>query len=57
MRADKERILRTSDACFAKGSHTVWSYALDPSIEVTLSGNDGKDADAYQLKEVRNAFL
>ena len=27
----------------AKGSHTVWYYPLDPSIEVTLAGNDGND--------------
>lgn len=39
-----------------KGSHTIWTYALDPSIEVTLAGNDGKDAKPYQMKEVRNAL-
>lgn len=40
----------------AKGSHTVWFYPPNPSIEVTLAGNDGNDAKPYQMKEVRNAL-
>jgi len=40
----------------AKGSHTRWHYQYDPSIFVTLSGSDGDDADAYQIKDVRNAL-
>ena len=35
-----------------KGSHTRWYYPDDRSITVTLSGNDGKDAKPYQIKEV-----
>jgi predicted RNA binding protein YcfA (HicA-like mRNA interferase family) len=40
----------------ARGSHTRWYYQHDTSIFVTLSGNDGDDADAYQIKDVRNAL-
>ena len=40
----------------AKGSHTRWVYQYDESIGVTLAGNDGDDADKYQLKQVRNAL-
>jgi len=39
-----------------KGSHTRWYHQQDHSIKVTLSGNDGDDADKYQIKEVRNAL-
>ncbi len=39
-----------------KGSHTRWYYQYDPSIFVALSGSDGDDADAYQIKDVRNAL-
>lgn len=40
----------------AKGSHTRWYYQHDPSIFVTLSGNDGNDAKPYQVKEVLDAL-
>ena len=39
-----------------KGSHTRWYHQQDHSIKVTLSGNDGDDADKYQIKQVRNAL-
>ncbi len=39
-----------------KGSHTVWYHDADPTLQVTLAGRDGDDADSYQLKEVRNAL-
>jgi predicted RNA binding protein YcfA (HicA-like mRNA interferase family) len=37
-----------------KGSHTKWAH---PNVarSLTLSGNDGNDAERYQEKEVRNA--
>jgi predicted RNA binding protein YcfA (HicA-like mRNA interferase family) len=38
-----------------KGSHTVWSHPLYPG-HVTLSGQDGDDAQPYQEKQVRNAI-
>ncbi len=34
-----------------KGSHTVWGHPLIPTIEVTISGNDGDDAKRYQDKK------
>lgn len=40
----------------AKGSHTHWYYQHDASIFITLSGKDGDDADAYQIRDVRNAL-
>lgn len=39
-----------------KGSHTIWYNSSNPENEVTLSGNDGDDADKYQIKAVRNAL-
>ncbi len=39
-----------------KGSHTVWRHPLIPTIEVTISGNDGDDAKRYQEQEVREAL-
>jgi predicted RNA binding protein YcfA (HicA-like mRNA interferase family) len=40
----------------AKGSHTRWYYQDDKSITVTLSGNDGKDAQRYQIEQVYDAI-
>jgi predicted RNA binding protein YcfA (HicA-like mRNA interferase family) len=34
-----------------KGSHTIWEHPLADK-SVTLSGNDGRDARAYQEREV-----
>ncbi len=39
-----------------RGSHTTWSHPSLPHIPVTLSGNDGKDAKPYQIKDVQNAL-
>ena len=38
-----------------KGSHTVWSH---PSLKYSLiiSGKDGKDAERYQERDVKNAL-
>jgi predicted RNA binding protein YcfA (HicA-like mRNA interferase family) len=36
-----------------KGSHTVWTHLLLPADSVTLSGNDGDDAQPFQEKDVR----
>lgn len=38
-----------------KGSHTVWSHPL-LEYSLTISGKDGKDADRYQEKDVKNAL-
>ena len=40
----------------AKGSHTRWYYQHDKSITVTLAGNDGKDAQRYQIEQVYGAI-
>lgn len=37
----------------AKGSHTVWTHPLLPGESVSLSGNDGNDAQPYQEQKVR----
>jgi predicted RNA binding protein YcfA (HicA-like mRNA interferase family) len=39
-----------------KGSHTVWFHLQYPDIEITLSGQDGDDAEKYQIKQVNNAL-
>jgi predicted RNA binding protein YcfA (HicA-like mRNA interferase family) len=39
-----------------KGSHTFWKHSTLPGITVTVSGQDGDDAQPYQLKDVRNAL-
>ncbi len=39
-----------------KGSHTHWYYQHNFSIRVSLAGNDGDDADRYQIEEVDNAI-
>ena len=38
-----------------KGSHTVWSHP-DYAKGVSVSGNDGDDADHYQERDVRRAI-
>lgn len=40
----------------AKGSHTFWTHPLLPGGEITLSGNDGADAQPYQERDIRNAL-
>ena len=39
-----------------KGSHTVWRHPLLPGDKVTISGNDGNDAQRYQEREVRETL-
>jgi hypothetical protein len=36
----------------AKGSHIIWTHPLLPYDRLSLSGNDGDDAKAYQEKDV-----
>ncbi|HEX9989160.1 MAG TPA: type II toxin-antitoxin system HicA family toxin [Chloroflexia bacterium] len=38
------------------GSHTVWTHWLLPDEQVTISGNDGDDAQRYQEGRVRKAL-
>ncbi len=44
------------EARSGKGSHVVFRHPLAPGLEVTIAGQDGDDAEKYQLKEVRNAL-
>lgn len=39
-----------------KGSHTVWKHRALPGLKITLSGQDGDDAQLYQIKDVQNAL-
>jgi predicted RNA binding protein YcfA (HicA-like mRNA interferase family) len=39
-----------------KGSHTVWRHPAIPEVSVTVSGNNGDDAERYQIKDVENAL-
>ena len=36
----------------AKGSHTRWYHELLPEDPITISGNDGDDAQKYLEKQV-----
>ncbi len=36
-----------------KGSHSVWEHTLVPGEHVTISGNDGDDAEPYQERRLR----
>lgn len=36
-----------------KGSHTVWTHPALLKDELTLSGNDGDDAQSYQQLDVK----
>ena len=38
-----------------KGSHTIWKHPLYKG-SITLSGQDGKDAQPYREKDVRKAI-
>ena len=40
----------------AKGSHTFWTHPLLPEDSVTISGNDGDDAEPYQERTVRRVL-
>lgn len=39
-----------------KGSHTVWKHPALPGLEITLSGQDGDDAQRYQVGDVRDTL-
>lgn len=40
----------------AKGSHTFWFHPTYEDLKVTVSGQDGADAQKYQIKDVRNVL-
>ena len=39
-----------------KGSHTVWQHPELPGTTVTIAGKDGKDAQPYQVDDVKKAL-
>jgi hypothetical protein len=39
-----------------KGSHGFWEHPRYPQVTVTLSGQDGDDAQPYQERDVREAL-
>jgi predicted RNA binding protein YcfA (HicA-like mRNA interferase family) len=39
-----------------KGSHTVWQHPDLPGVTITLAGKDGKDAQPYQVDDVKKAL-
>lgn len=44
------------DSRSAKGSHTKWTHPQFPGVYVTLAGQDGDDAQRYQIDQVKNAL-
>lgn len=38
----------------SKGSHTFWYHPTFSDLTITISGQDGDDAQKYQIKDVRN---
>jgi predicted RNA binding protein YcfA (HicA-like mRNA interferase family) len=38
-----------------KGSHTVWEHSALPGFKVTLAGQNGDDAEPYQIDEVKKS--
>ena len=40
----------------AKGSHTHWVHPEIPNTDVTIAGQDGSDAQHYQIKQVQAAL-
>lgn len=38
----------------SKGSHTFWYHPSFPDLTITISGQDGDDAQKYQIKAVRD---
>ena len=53
----KAELLKCGFQCRpGKGSHTVWRHPLIPQEKATLSGNDGDDAEKYQIRQV-NALI
>jgi predicted RNA binding protein YcfA (HicA-like mRNA interferase family) len=37
----------------AKGSHTYWEHSKYADLYITISGQDGDDAQKYQERDVR----
>jgi predicted RNA binding protein YcfA (HicA-like mRNA interferase family) len=53
----KSMLLKAGFVMFqGKGDHTKWTHAIDPSLLVVVSGNDGRDAKKYQEKQVAQAI-
>ena len=55
LKSDLRRLGFVEDKAGGKGSHSKWSHPLLSHLTVTLSGNDGDDAQAYQERDLRKA--
>jgi predicted RNA binding protein YcfA (HicA-like mRNA interferase family) len=55
LKADLRRAGFVPQANRGKGSHGFWVHE-ETNVSVTVSGQDGRDARAYQEAEVRNAI-
>lgn len=55
LKSDLRRLGFTEDKRGGKGSHSKWTHPSLPGLTITLSGNDGDDAQAYQERELRKA--
>ena len=55
LKSDLRTLGFAEDKRGGKGSHSKWIHPLLPGFTITLSGNDGDDAQAYQERELRKA--
>lgn len=40
-----------------KGSHTFWEHPQHPDLFITISGQDGDDAQRYQERDVQKLLM
>ena len=57
LKSDLRKIGFSENRVGGKGSHSKWTHPLLPGLTLTLSGNDGDDAQSYQERELRKATL
>jgi predicted RNA binding protein YcfA (HicA-like mRNA interferase family) len=55
LKSDLRKLGFSENTSGGKGSHSKWTHPLLPALTLTLSGNDGDDAQAYQERELRKA--
>jgi predicted RNA binding protein YcfA (HicA-like mRNA interferase family) len=56
LKADLRKAGFVEDSQRGKGSHSWWYHPRFPEAIVTLSGNDGVDAQKYHERHVRQAI-
>jgi hypothetical protein len=55
LKSDLRKLGFAEDKAGGKGSHSKWRHSLLPCLTLTLSGNDGDDAQAYQERVLQKA--